>query len=200
MSCSSRWRTTERRQALRGLALLLLAPAGARGLAAAPPTPAEPPPPELADAPGGPFRLQGHGTLRFLGLAVYDARLWVGPSGLDPARWAERPLALELAYARSLVGARIAERSLDEMRRQAEPTPPQAQAWLAAMSRLFPDVRASDRLTGQLLPGEGAAFFHNGGPRGELRDATFARLFFGIWLSPQTSEPALRERLLGGAR
>ena len=33
-----------------------------------------------------------------------------------------------------------------------------------------------------------------------MRDAEFARLFFGIWLSPRTSEPALREALLGPAR
>jgi hypothetical protein len=32
---------------------------------------------------------------------------------------------------------------------------------------------------------------------GEIRDAAFARLFFAVWLSPRTSEPALRSALLG---
>ena len=58
-------------------------------------------------------------------------------------------------------------------------------------------MRAGDRITGVHLPGEGARFFVNGRLQGELRDADFARLFFGIWLSPRTSEPALREALLG---
>lgn len=31
---------------------------------------------------------------------------------------------------------------------------------------------------------------------GEVADPEFARLFFGIWLSPNTSEPALRQALL----
>ena len=31
---------------------------------------------------------------------------------------------------------------------------------------------------------------------GEVADAEFARLFFGIWLSPRTSEPQLRQALL----
>ena len=35
--------------------------------------------------------------------------------------------------------------------------------------------------------------------RSELRDADFTRRFFGIWLSPQTSEPKLRQSLLGTA-
>jgi len=39
-------------------------------------------------------------------------------------------------------------------------------------------------------------FLLNGKPYGEVRDPEFAPLFFGIWLSPATSEPALRQSLL----
>ena len=39
----------------------------------------------------------------------------------------------------------------------------------------------------------------NGRAGGELRDAEFARRFIGIWLGEQTSQPALRQSLLGGA-
>ena len=141
-------------------------------------------------------RLQGSGRLRFLGLRIYDIRLWAGASPVG-AQWAGVPLALELEYARSLDGAQIAERSLVEMRRQAEPGADTAERWLAAMKKMFPDVREGDRITGLNLPGQGARFFHNGTLRGEVRDTEFARLFFGIWLSPRTSEPALRESLLG---
>ena len=141
-------------------------------------------------------RLQGSGRLRFLGLRIYDIRLWAGTS-LVGAQWAGVPLALELEYARSLDGAQIAERSLVEMRRQAEPAADTAERWLAAMKKMFPDVREGDRITGVNLPGQGARFFHNGKLRGEVRDTEFDRLFFGIWLSPRTSEPALRESLLG---
>jgi Chalcone isomerase-like len=141
-------------------------------------------------------RLHGQGRLRFLGLHVYDIRLWTA-ADFAPERWAEAPLALEIEYARSLVGEKIAERSIEEMRRQGELPAARATQWLAEMTRLFPDVGAGDRLTGVHLPGGGARFYLNGQPRGELRDAEFARRFFGIWLAPQTSEPALRERLFG---
>jgi hypothetical protein len=40
-------------------------------------------------------------------------------------------------------------------------------------------------------------FFHNGRQTAQLRDAEYARLFFGIWLAPQTSAPAMRTALLG---
>ena len=142
-------------------------------------------------------RLLGRGRLRFMGLHIYDARLWAGAQA-PGADWAAEPFALELAYGRSLTGERIAERSLAEMRRQGEIAEPTAARWLALMKQLFPDVNEGDRLTGLNLPGRGARFFLNGQPRGDAPEAEFARLFFGIWLSPRSSEPALREALLGG--
>jgi len=141
-------------------------------------------------------RLQGTGRMRFLGLRIYDIRLWAGASPVG-AQWAAVPLALELEYARKLDGGQIAERSLVEMRRQAEPAADTAERWLTAMKKMFPDVGEGDRITGLHLPGQGARFFYNGALRGDVRDTEFARLFFGIWLSPRTSEPSLRESLLG---
>ncbi|MBM3363996.1 MAG: hypothetical protein FJY42_15350, partial [Betaproteobacteria bacterium] len=63
--------------------------------------------------------------------------------------------------------------------------------------RVFPDIRAGDRLLGLHRPGVGASFWFNGRFRGEVRDPEFAQRFFGIWLSPQTSQPVLRRALLG---
>ena len=152
-------------------------------------------PPELMQAlPQA--RLQGEARMRFLGFEVYDIRLWA-PQPIGPENWTDAPLALALTYARSLDGAAIAERSIEEMRRQGPIDDTQAARWLDAMKRLFPDVGNGDRLTGIHRPAVGAAFYYNGQARGEVADTTFARRFFGIWLSPQTSEPSLRNRLLG---
>ena len=74
----------------------------------------------------------------------------------------------------------------------------QSARWLKRMTQLFPDVKDGDRLTGVQRPGVATRFFLNGQFRGEVADADFTRLFFGIWLSPRTSEPRLREQLLGG--
>jgi hypothetical protein len=142
-------------------------------------------------------RLVGSGRLRFMGLRVYDARLW-SPGALGPQDWERQPFALELHYARAFEGPLIAQRSLDEMRRQRAIDTDTAQRWLATMKATFPDVREGDRLTGvHRVDDDAARFFHNGRLRGEWRDSDFARQFFGIWLAPATSEPALREALLG---
>ena len=176
-----------RRRAIFGL---MLAPLAARAQA-----PAVAPPAEVGTELPGP-KLVGSGQLRFLGLRVYDARLWQGAAPLG-ADWVAVPLALELEYARSLDGAKIAERSLTEMRRQGDIAAADGERWLGAMKQIFPDVKAGDRLTGVNVPGMGARFFINGRLKGDIRDPVFARLFFGIWLSAKTSEPSLRDALLG---
>lgn len=143
-------------------------------------------------------RPRGRGRLHFLGLPVYEARVWSAQPVVDDG--ATQPLAIEVRYARELSGERIARRSIDEMKRIGPFDDEQAERWLQAMTRLFPDVRAGDRLTGVQRPGQAARFYFNGRWRGEVADAEFTRLFFGIWLSPRTSEPALRAQLIGLAR
>ena len=177
--------------------LLALLPAALVVTALPGPSLARPAPKELSsELPSA--RLQGSGRMRFMGLRIYDVHLFLA-SKAAAADWASAPLALEIEYARGLDGGQIAERSLEEMRRQAEIDSARGERWLAEMKRLFPSVKSGDRLTGVQRPGESARFFFNGSFQGEVRDAEFARLFFGIWLSQRTSEPALRAALLGGA-
>jgi hypothetical protein len=186
-----------RRRVLGGLVLAALAvPHTARS----DPPPATPP--ELkAHWPGGESpRLQGQGRLRFLGLSIYDIRLWSETGQPASAEtWPRQALALEIIYRRGLVGRLIAERSIREMERAGPLEAAQAQTWLQQMTDLFPDVAEGDRLTGLHTPGDTkpARFFHNGQPRGAVEDPAFARRFFGIWLDEKTSEPALRMQLLG---
>ena len=58
-------------------------------------------------------------------------------------------------------------------------------------------VQAGDTLAALHRPGEGARFWHQGQPSGEIRDPELARAFFAIWLDPRTREPQLRAQLLG---
>lgn len=152
-------------------------------------------------------RESGRGTLRFLGMRVYEAVLWVsGTAGAISAERAaavppplDRDLALELVYAIDLSGVRIAERSDQEIARQPDRgTPAQRARWLERMRTIFPDVRAGDRIKGLYRVEGPTRFYLNGKPLGEIDDPMFGRAFFGIWLDARTSEPALREALLRG--
>ena len=158
---------------------------------------AEPAPPELgAGLPRA--SLSGQAVLRFWGLEVYQASLWVSP-GFVEADYAQAAFALELLYRRDVKGSDIASRSLAEMGRQSPLSAAQARDWGQRMQALFPDVQKGDRVTGLHQPAQGAVFWRNGRWLGEVRDPVFAQRFFGIWLSPSTSEPGLRRALLAQA-
>ena len=186
MSASSRWSVDIAARALAAL----IASGAAESIASGGTSIAAPPDAVRALAPQA--ALRGEGNLRWFGLPVYRARLWA--TGND---WSTGPYALEIRYARALRGADIAARSVEEIRRIAGPEPAQLQRWGEAMRRMFPDVADGDALVGVRLAGGGTQFFHNGNPLGALDDPEFAPAFFGIWLSPRTSAPALRRQLLG---
>lgn len=142
--------------------------------------------------------LSGRKQFTFFGFAVYDASLWVEP-GFRAQDYERHGFALDLLYQRDFSNADITRRSIEEMARLAPLTDERKQAWEAWLRTAFPDVRKGDRITGIHRPSAGATFLTNGRITGRTDDPEFARLFFGIWLSPKTSEPALRQALLGQA-
>jgi hypothetical protein len=149
-----------------------------------------------------PARLQGQSRLVVFGFNIYDAKLWVSNDFSAP-NFADESFAIDLRYLRNFSGKAIAERSLKEMRRLGTVSDEQANQWLAKMRQIFPDVNKGDQLIGLHKSDGTASFTLNGKPIGQIRDEEFNRLFFSIWLSPQSSEPRMRNELLGlsaGAR
>lgn len=140
--------------------------------------------------------LAGEGQLRFLRLRIYDARLWVTPT-FEAQSYERHPLALELTYHRAFTGAAIAQRSIEEIQRQRSLSPAQAERWRQALAAVLPDVQAGDRLTSLYQPELGMRLWRGSQELSPIQDAELAQLFFGIWLSPRTSEPDLRRALLG---
>ena len=172
---------------------------------------AQPTPPEVSSAAPVPAyiardivgaRLSGEGKLTWLGLRVYDARLYVPAHGLDlnPADLYSQPFALQMTYARKLAGHAIAERTRDEMEKLAAGSDEQRAAWLRELIRIFPDVIAGQTLTGIHKPNGATRFYFDGRLVGTIDDSAFGRAFFAIWFDPRTSAPKLRADLLRAAR
>lgn len=143
---------------------------------------------ELPDA-----RLSGEGSFRWFGLKIYDASLWLGSTGYQPA---SAKFILNLNYAREFYGARIAQASIAEIRQLGLGTAMQQEAWLKQMKALFPDVSEGSQISGVNLPNQGARFYLDGKLLGEIADVEFAQAFFAIWLDPRTSASSLRKQLL----
>jgi len=177
---------------LAALALLLplLAPP-APVHAQTPPAPALPAP----AASGLPdLKAIGGGLLRVWGFQVYNAWLWT-PAGAGFDRG--KPYALDIHYLRNFSAKELADRSIDEMRGQGNGSDAVFPKWHGEMMRVFADVKPGDRLTGVATAARTAKFFYNGAYRGEVADSAFTDAFFAIWLGDKSSQPAMRDRLLG---
>jgi hypothetical protein len=141
-------------------------------------------------------RVQGEGELRMFGLHIYDAKLFVGPTGLSSKELTARPFALDIEYARAFKGATIAKRGREEMDNLKLASKTQTAKWQQQMEAIFPDVQPGDHVIGVFVPEQGTTFYSDDKVIGTIPGDDFARVFFSIWLDPRTSAPGLRNQLL----
>lgn len=136
----------------------------------------------------------GKGEMRWFGLKLYDASLWVTGSSFSP----DGGFALSIRYARSFEGAELAEASIDEIRRLGERDKAKLARWEAVLTRVFPDVEEGEVITGVKMPDGSSHFFHQGRELPSIEEKALSDAFFAIWLDERTREPKLRARLLAG--
>ncbi|MCZ8528921.1 chalcone isomerase family protein [Alteromonas sp. PRIM-21] len=138
-------------------------------------------------------KLVGKGMFSYYFWDVYTGELFA-----SEGKYADKPpFALRLTYQRDLEGKKIAERSIDEMKKQGDIAAEDADKWLSLMERIFPDVSEGDVITGIATKEGTSVFYVNGEKADEISDKTFTQRFFDIWLSDETSEPKFRKKLLG---
>ena len=194
MLVSTRWFAKSRKSALAAPLLCLLLTLGSEPSMGQAAMPTPPTLPTQATTGMPTLRAVGGGLLRIFGFQVYNAYLWA-PDGASFDR--TKPYVLDIHYLRTFSAKQLAERSIDEMRGQGTGSDAVYPKWTAEMQRVFADVKEGDRLIGVATPARTAKFFYNGAYRGEVADAAFTDAFFGIWLSEKSSQPGMRDRLLG---
>lgn len=135
----------------------------------------------------------GAGDAGLLFITAYNAQLWT-----DAPSWSmEAPFALKLTYSMGFSTAELVSRTRKEMKHVAPDLTDDALAACGEkLQAVFPPVKKGDAITALYRPGQPVAFFLNGKPTGSIADAGFAAPFFGIWLSPASSDPDLRAHLL----
>ena len=135
----------------------------------------------------------GRGVLTYVFWDIYKATLYAPQGRWDPAK----PYALSIEYYREINGKDIADRSVQEMRKQGFVDEVKLATWNAQMKAIFPDVREGSILSAIYIPGKETAFYSGNTMIGAIKNDDFGRMFFSIWLGERTSEPDLRRALLG---
>jgi len=135
----------------------------------------------------------GEGRLSVFFWDVFDAVLYAPNGHWNP----QMPYALSIRYFREIEGTYIAERSVEEMKKQGYSNAKVLEEWYKKMLAVFPDVKDGTELTALFTSNKTTVFYQNGKPIGTVNDPLFGKHFFDIWLGEKTSEPALRKALLG---
>ena len=147
------------------------------------------------------YELHGKATYRFFLIDVYVATLMKDPvkyMNVDlSSNWENKKnILLQLDYKISAKGKDIADRSMDEMKKQSELTNKDASSWLSQMTDLFPDVKPGDSITGIYNQLGHTEFYFNQTYLGSITSDAFSRHFFRIWLSDDSSSPKFTKKLL----
>jgi hypothetical protein len=91
----------------------------------------------------------------------------------------------------------LVERTMKELARHVNATALQKSAWEKQLLALWPNVKKGDSIRADVVPQKQVTFYFNDTKKGSIRDVIFAQYFTQIWLGENTSEPTLREQLLG---
>ncbi|MBC7538457.1 MAG: chalcone isomerase family protein [Bacteriovorax sp.] len=137
--------------------------------------------------------LRGEGEYKWFFFNVYEVKLWA-PSAENLY---SNSLLLEIKYKKSFKGIDIVKQSEKELV-HAGVDSSVVSKWKGKLLEIFPDVKAGDRILASFLPSEGITFYLNSTKElGRIVDLSFSKSFLDIWLGDKTSDPDLRDKLLG---
>ena len=138
-------------------------------------------------------RLLGAATMRFVGIQLYDARLYTpGGAAFD---WAA-PMALQLDYKRNFSRAELTAATVREMRRM-EGARPDHSSIGQMVDACFRDVGPGDQFVAVGSSDDEVSLWFNGTRTCTLAHAGIKQRFMGIWLSERSRSPHQSQRLRG---
>lgn len=138
---------------------------------------------------------------RLIGSATHEIAFW---DIYDLSLYAEErpfvgapPYALEIAYKKGFTAEHIADKSIALIRQQNYKDEMRLAEWHSQLVTIFPDVSKGTVLTGIYTDKMETAFYCDGEYIGQIKDPEFGRYFFNIWLGENSTEPKLRQELIG---
>lgn len=148
----------------------------------------------LADSLPRHLSLVGEAKLKIMVWDIYESRLYAPEGRFDDST---SEYMLEITYLRNIKNTHLVEQTHKQWQHLGIPDS-KSKPFIERLRTLWPDVAEGDTLT-MHVTATSTTFFYNGAPTGEITEPSFGPMFVSIWLSPETSQPKMRKKLLGGA-
>jgi hypothetical protein len=143
--------------------------------------------------------LRGVSTFRYWGFRVYTGALYMPVSATAPdSVLGEIPKKLVLRYHRSVSVEQFVENSKDTLGENPQLSLEDLRPFLSRIRSMYVPVKEGDSYAITYNPAQGAlSLFFNDRLLGTLTDRSFARAYFGIWLSDYSVSKRFTDELLG---
>ncbi len=139
------------------------------------------------------LNLVGNGVMKFAIWDIYEARLYSENSSFDNTK----EYALELIYFKKIKKSRLVKETQTQLKNLELDQHPNYSAWIENLDSIWQDVTKNDAITLRVKSDKTSEFYFNNTLIGRIDDPDFSFAFSSIWLSPNTSRPKLRKKLLG---
>lgn len=140
------------------------------------------------------FVTVGETTFSVLFWDIYKSKL-LTTSGKYPVEINKDKLLFDINYLTNITSKDLIENTVEQWQHLGV-APEIYQAYLPELKALWPDIKDGDSLS--LLIDQGrSVFYFNKQYIGVINEPEFGQIFLAIWLSENTSQPSLRQELLG---
>jgi len=139
-------------------------------------------------SPVGDLNKQGEGEMTYLFWTLYNAELYTTPTRSEQA--------LKIEYYRDIDSKDLVDATQDQWEKLGY-SDSKIKSWIAPLYDMWPNVKQGSTLTIRVSENQQSQFYFDEQPIGTITDTQFGPAFLSIWLSENTSEPELRQQLLG---
>ncbi|MFL0804103.1 MAG: chalcone isomerase family protein [Agarilytica sp.] len=123
---------------------------------------------------------------------IYKARLYSESTTFDQSK----EYALELIYFKKIKKSRLVKETQTQLKGLEFDQHPNYPEWIKNLDDIWQDVTKHDAITLRVKSDKTSEFYFNNTFIGRIDDPDFSLAFSSIWLSPKTSRPKLRNKLL----
>lgn len=140
------------------------------------------------------FQSVGQAEFSVLFWDIYQSELFT-PSGIYQPITNDDPLLFQINYLRDITQKDLIEKTVEQWQHIGIEKVVY-QNYVEQLQLLWPDITAGDQLALLVEPTQ-SHFYFNSQYLGTIDDSQFGQIFLDIWLSEKTSQPDLRQSLIG---
>ena len=138
----------------------------------------------------------GEATFTVLFWDIYTSKL-LTTSGKYPIAENDDSLLFNINYLKKISNDELIERTIEQWQYLGI-TKEKYQRYIPMLKHIWPNINEGDCLSLLIYQGR-SIFYYNKKYLGVIDDVEFGEVFLAIWLSENTSQPSLRDELLGKA-